>query len=365
MRHTFTLLFVAFWVASVSAQIALWDFNASGSAALSATSYSSNLTVSSVSFGAGVSSTGNQAASSSSPSCGTSYTSQSYNTVFNISEYWEFTLSPNSGYTVDVTQISFSVRRSDTGPTSYAVRNSVDGYINDLASGSGISVNSCLPLTANIDMTNSNNSVTFRIYFFGATSAAGTLRMDQLEVYGANTLPIELLSFTHKVEQNQIYLLWSTATELNNDYMAIERSVDGQNFSEIGRVQGAGNSVERIDYSFIDQSPYPGTNYYRLKQGDFDGTSTYHKVIAVEFMGETANTISVVQNPEEVTVQFHAPNAAGQLVLLDGMGRIIRAQKFEENVPSARISTYDLPKGFYVVQIRQIDGLIKAKSLIK
>ncbi|WP_373553243.1 hypothetical protein [Haliscomenobacter sp.] len=147
--------------------------------------------------------------------------------------------------------------------------------------------------------------------------------------------------------------------------MAIERSYDGNNFSEIGRIKGAGSSLERIDYSFVDRFPYQGTNYYRLRQVDYDGTTTFHKVIAVEFTGESVNTLGFVPTPEGIQVQFRAPGAGGSIRLVDAAGRILRTQKFDDQSLSIQISTADLPRGFYVLQVRRADGKVEAWPLVK
>lgn len=95
-------------------------------------------------------------------------------------------------------------------------------------------------------------------------------------------LPIELISFNaHVTSNNAVYCDWSTATEQNNDYFTIEKSKDGKLFNEAGRVDGAGNSSSRLDYGFLDNEPFQGLSYYRLKQTDFDGETSYSKVVAV------------------------------------------------------------------------------------
>lgn len=194
---------------------------------------------------------------------------------------------------------------------------------------------------------------------------ANNIRVDNAILTGDAILPVSLIDFIGKNGSNDILLSWSTATEKNNDYMAIERSVDGNNFSEIGRVKGAGSSLERIDYSFIDRFPYAGTNYYRLRQVDYDGTSTYHKVIAVEYTGVSENSLRFIPTAEEVQVQFRVPGAGGNMVLVDATGRVLRTQKFDPEVPSVHINTGGLPRGFYVVQVRRADGKQEAWPLVK
>ncbi len=97
-------------------------------------------------------------------------------------------------------------------------------------------------------------------------------------------VPVEITSFNGYTVNNQIHLSWITASESNNDYFVIERSNDGQDFKAIGTVQGAGNSSSDINYSLVDYQPETGTNYYRLKQVDFDGQFKYYPaLVAVEF----------------------------------------------------------------------------------
>lgn len=288
-------------------------------------------------------------------------------------KYWELSSFSTLGYAG--LSIGFQSRGSNTGPRDFKLQYSLTGSsFTDVGSASySISATTnCTFFSFSLPTACDNKSIIYLRFLQtsntsvdgSSVQSGGTNGLDNISISASN-LPINLLFFEPQINNSYVNLLWSTATEKNNDYVAIERSVNGQNFSEIGRVPGAGNSVERIDYSFIDHFPYPGTNYYRLRQVDFDGTSTAYKVVAVEFNGESANALDVTQNPAEVSIQFHAPNAPGQLLLVDAMGRIIRSQKFEENVSSARISTQDLPRGYYVLQIRQTDGLIKARPLIK
>ncbi len=96
------------------------------------------------------------------------------------------------------------------------------------------------------------------------------------------SLPIELGSFTARPENQSVHLDWVTASEQDNDFFTVERSVDGQVFESVARVLGAGNSLSEIAYNAIDEDPYIGRSYYRLKQTDFDGESAFSNVVPVE-----------------------------------------------------------------------------------
>jgi hypothetical protein len=95
-----------------------------------------------------------------------------------------------------------------------------------------------------------------------------------------SALPIELLYFgvNNSCKQNIIY--WSTATELNNDYFILERSVDAINFEKIHKVDGAGTATNLSKYQFVDVNPYQSINYYRLKQFDYNGEGKVFSIIS-------------------------------------------------------------------------------------
>ena len=94
-------------------------------------------------------------------------------------------------------------------------------------------------------------------------------------------LPVELVSFEARPVLNRVELSWTTASETGNDHFEVERSEDGNTFSRIGTVSGAGNSTALRQYQFNDASPLRGISYYRLRQVDFDGGYTFSDVRAV------------------------------------------------------------------------------------
>lgn len=112
------------------------------------------------------------------------------------------------------------------------------------------------------------------------------------------TLPIELVDFNVScVENGRIALEWATLSELNNDYFEIQRSTDGMNYEKIGIVDGAGNSSSYLEYLEFDHQAKAGINYYRLRQVDFDGASSYSSSKSV--LAYCEESIQVYPNPAE------------------------------------------------------------------
>jgi serine protease AprX len=95
-------------------------------------------------------------------------------------------------------------------------------------------------------------------------------------------VPVELVSFTAMHNGSEVVLQWSTATEDNNLGFDIEKSSAGFVWEKIGFVNGNGTTTERNNYTFTDAAPLKTTVFYRLKQIDYDGKSTYSSVVSVD-----------------------------------------------------------------------------------
>jgi hypothetical protein len=168
----------------------------------------------------------------------------------------------------------------------------------------------------------------------------------------STVLPIELTSFQVKVAATPV-LTFTTATERNNAYFLVERSADGRNFKEIGKINGAGESNSTKEYTFTDAKPFKGVNYYRLKQVDFDGKFEYSKVISVVF-GKTGGVrvFPTVDVADAIQVQFDEPTEeASAWQVIDATGRIIANGTFEAEISEYAVPVAQLPAGAYFLRL--------------
>lgn len=127
-------------------------------------------------------------------------------------------------------------------------------------------------------------------------------------------LPIRLLKFDATLNDNKrVQLSWSTAAEINNDYFSIESSIDGENWKEVFKEDGAGNSSSVIEYLGTDNNPIEGISYYRLKQVDFDGEYSYSKVEVINFENSNTENIKIYPNPfsNQLTIQGNKDEIEG------------------------------------------------------
>jgi len=160
-------------------------------------------------------------------------------------------------------------------------------------------------------------------------------------------LPIELLSFTATAEENgddrKVRCNWSTASETSNDYFAIQRSVDGVNFEQVGTVQGTGNSTATLHYVFYDEHPFLGLSYYRLKQVDYNRQYSYSNIEAVYFGGveivnlypNPANSLINIETSAKTPFEINIMNVYGEIILKQqtvGSQYTIDVSKFESGI---------------------------------
>lgn len=157
-----------------------------------------------------------------------------------------------------------------------------------------------------------------------APCSSGTINGPaQITVTG---LPITLTSFAGKQINSKIELSWSTSSELKFDYINIENSLDGKDFSTLIKVAGHGTSFIRQDYNASDYNPAVGLNYYRLTSVDFDNYQKVFKVIAVKFEGDKKLHLS--PNPLNgsdlnLTTNFDFSGQSAILTIYDSMGTLI------------------------------------------
>lgn len=173
-------------------------------------------------------------------------------------------------------------------------------------------------------------------------------------------LPVKLADFTATLESGtpETQLDWTTTFEQNNRYFLIQRSSDGQNFSVIDTVAAAADAENGHSYTYIDQHPVTGSDYYRLAQVDLDGTTSYSEIreVSVQQQAQVSTGISLSPNPADAVVYLQLGDDVSGSVevrLLDVQGRTLRNwvyQKPEESW-SQSLDVSGLPAGSYFIQV--------------
>ena len=144
-------------------------------------------------------------------------------------------------------------------------------------------------------------------------------------------LPIELTNFEAICKGNKVNLVWTTASEINNDYFTIEKSADGKNFEIVSTIKGVGNSNSMMHYTYTDYEAPKGLSYYRLKQTDFNGAFTYSNVHSVKCT-DISTSVNYFPNPftNEITIKVNnLTSSNANIEVIDMIGKTILSKKFE------------------------------------
>jgi hypothetical protein len=186
-------------------------------------------------------------------------------------------------------------------------------------------------------------------------------------------LSVTLLKFEATIFETHILINWETASEINNDYFTIQKTVDGVNFETVSVVTGAGNASTITRYETSDYNPFIGISYYRLVQTDFEGEVTYFPLLAVSFEAKSQETKVVVSpNPsynKSFKVQIYDnPDSKVNVMVFDLSGNMIfsdiyyTAAQGQIQINSEEISR-NFRAGTYILSVigentRQIEKII-------
>ena len=171
-----------------------------------------------------------------------------------------------------------------------------------------------------------------------------------------NPLPIELLYFDpwYSQKDNNAKIEWVTASERNNDFFTIEKSLNGENWETVSILDGAGNSSKELFYQITDDMPYFGVSYYRLKQTDFDGSFTYSEVKSIN---NTNDDLVLVISNGDLNVYGNYNN----INLFDMNGRRIQGL-IESN---GTFVFGNLPFGVYIVKAEKGNAVLTRKVVVR
>ncbi|MDA9554787.1 T9SS type A sorting domain-containing protein [Pelobium sp.] len=214
-----------------------------------------------------------------------------------------------------------------------------------------------------------NTSQAISGFKFSVTGNNTNLNLDNLVFSDATNysiLPVNLTSFTGKAVGQSVQLNWTTLSEQNSDVFNIFSSSNGKNFSKIGSVNASGNSNAEIDYTFKDDSPYAGENYYKLQQVDKDG-----KIHDLDFTRVVSNikpsSISAYTQPNGFSLAVYADkatktsvyvyNISGQQIAKQDVGLDKGHNQFE--IPAK------LQAGVYIVKMMLNDQMLVQKVVNK
>jgi hypothetical protein len=155
-------------------------------------------------------------------------------------------------------------------------------------------------------------------------------------------LPIELLHYDAYRMNNYVLVKWISATETNNDYFTIEKSIDLYNWEAVEYVDGAGNSFTPISYEIKDYDEIREITYYRLTQTDYE-------IVAVS--PDLKSNFRIYPNTikDNKTLTIESTEIVEFIEIYDVIGGL---QKTEYNKEVSEIDVSNLSQGLYILKVK-------------
>ncbi|MBX9853115.1 MAG: T9SS type A sorting domain-containing protein [Cytophagaceae bacterium] len=198
----------------------------------------------------------------------------------------------------------------------------------------------------------------------GANCNTGYCRTSELLCVD-NPLPVTLLSFKAEKSNKNIVLTWKTGFEKDNDYFLIEKSIDGETFYPIGKVNGSGDLNEAFSYSYEDMNILQSDIlFYRLKQVDINGEYSYSHIATVN-ISDMLYKVYPNPNTGSFNVSWNRPEGQVEIVLYDATGRCVyqNAVKVSEN-QNHLINLQDALPGMYLMIIKTEEKVHSEKIFV-
>jgi hypothetical protein len=186
-------------------------------------------------------------------------------------------------------------------------------------------------------------------------------------------LPLDLLSFTGKADENNVnHLYWKTAKEVNTSHFEVEYAVDAVHYQPAFRVAAAGNTSGTTDYSGTHVPKEKADKYYyRLKMVDKDGSFKYSLPVVLTPTFASFVVAAVTPNPFTTAIRLNITTTKAQtmrLNLFDAQGKLYQTQESRiskgiNNISMGNVGA--LGKGVYLLEIISEDGQKQTRKLIK
>ncbi|MGN6292308.1 MAG: T9SS type A sorting domain-containing protein [Chitinophagaceae bacterium] len=180
-------------------------------------------------------------------------------------------------------------------------------------------------------------------------------------VSSSSALPLKWLSFTAKKVDRTAQLDWKISEEENVNGYEVQRSAEGQLYETIAFVPATCNNCgpQEVNYTYADMQPFSGTNFYRIKEVDINGFSSYSRVQLVVF-DNALNEIKAGPNPADKFVQlFNLETSKKYSITLLSINGVVLKKESVENKNTCIIETERLPAGAYIILIETADKRIQ------
>jgi len=275
------------------------------------------------------------------PATITGITSASTITMWNRSWYMRKTGGNSSG------QVTLNFNFPDYNGGTVSLSNSYSLIYNATDGTFASGTNKIINLVAAPTVNTGTNIVSFVVPVANLANGYYTI------AYSAATLPVSITGFTATKQESSVVLKWSVSKETNIDRYEIQRGTSATAFVTVGSVAPGGTNTISSQYSFTDDAPAAGKNYYRLKVVDRDGVSAYSTVVLMDLQQALSAAPALYPNPATDQLHITLPGATEDvsILIVNTAGQTLKTLN-ASGAGRVDIPVGDLIKGIYFVEIR-------------
>lgn len=204
--------------------------------------------------------------------------------------------------------------------------------------------------------------------YFGFTASTGGLNNTQSFCNPASLLPVELISFHSYCYEEATKIYWSTASETNNDYFLLQKSLNGILYEDLAKIPAAGQKSSESNYEFSDPDKTAGVSYYRLVQVDLNGESETYDAIASSCYVSDADKLHIenihASDNEGLSFVYVAPDKQDRNIAIYAMNGILISEFTHNGEKGANEISLDklyLKSGLYFIRILDAEHSASAK----
>lgn len=177
-------------------------------------------------------------------------------------------------------------------------------------------------------------------------------------------LAVHWLDFNATVEKGNVVLKWTTDQELFNDYFVVQRSKNLTQWEDLQKIEAKNNEQDAFQYQMIDQQPYWGLSYYRIKAVDINGKTGVSPIQTVHF--SHLETLNIYPNPatNEATVKLPKGFKFTSLDIINTLGQIIQVP-WQIDAERLILKVQTLENGVYFIKMRNKTQVLNGEFVIK
>nr|WP_294902466.1 T9SS type A sorting domain-containing protein [uncultured Lacibacter sp.] len=181
-------------------------------------------------------------------------------------------------------------------------------------------------------------------------------------------LPAGELELTAKNKGEDNIVSWSATSEVNCSHYTVEASLNGVDFTEVGRVNATGNTNSSTAYNFVHHGVSSNSYYYRIKQADLDGKSAYSKIVRVNMAAFAAATLYPNPVKDKTTISFTLLQSSFvEVNVLNAAGSVVHTtnQRFTKGEQQLTLDLNRLLPGTYILQLKDEMNHVQSFRFIK